>query len=158
MRTDGFVIAAVLAVAAAWSGAAAEPELELRLETAGVALGDRIPVELVARGGGDGLWGDLSVQIPAGGEWAVVEGPEERPGSAPPAWTVTLVPLAVGDLDLPAMVVGVRDPAGAVRQVRAPDAVVTVGSVLAADDGLEPAALKPPVGVEGLPWEWLVPG
>jgi hypothetical protein len=136
----------------------AAPELELRLEADGVRLGDRVAVELVARGGADLMWGDLAVQIPDGGEWAVVDGPAERPGSAPPAWTVTLVPLAVGELDLPAMAVGARTPDGTVERIAAAPRTVTVGSVLAEDDALEPAGLKPPIGVSGLPWEWIVPG
>lgn len=152
MRADWLLIL-ILAAAPA---SATSPELELRLDAGEARLGDRIEVDAMARGG-DVLWGELTVDVAADGEWAVVDGPREVSGSVPPAWTVTLVPLAVGELELPGFRAGYRGDEGATGQAVAPATTVRVGGVLADEDDTEPSPLKDPVGVRGLPWEWFVP-
>jgi hypothetical protein len=70
---------------------------------------------------------------------------------------MVMVPLAVGELELPPVTVSVRDQSGS-RQVRsASSPVVSITSVLPEDEAPEPAPLRDPLGVGGFPWEWVVP-
>jgi hypothetical protein len=65
----------------------------------------------------------------------------------------------LGDQTLPPIEVSIRSPEGETRQIgcAAPPAVSVV-SVLSGDDGdQEPAPLRDPIGVRGLPWEWIAP-
>ena len=86
--------AVVLALLTAASVGAAEPSLEVTVPDGAVAVGDRVPVRVQARGEA-GLWGELTVRVNPDGPWAVVDGPREIEGSRPPAWEVILVPLKV---------------------------------------------------------------
>lgn len=147
-----------LALAVATVAGAVEPAVEVTAPDATVAVGDRVPVRVQARGGDGWLWGDLTVHVTGSEQWAVVDGPNEVEESRPPAWTVTLVPLALGELELPDMTVSVRSPDGKARGVTASGATaVEVASVLPPDEEVPPAPLRDPLGVHGLPWEWLVP-
>lgn len=152
------LVGMVLALAVATVAGAVEPAVEVTAPDAAVAVGDRVPVRVQARGGDGWLWGDLTVQVAGSDQWAVIDGPHEVEGSRPPAWTVTLVPFALGELELPAMTVSVRPPDGEARGVTASGGVaVEVASVLPPDEEVPPAPLRDPLGVHGLPWEWLVP-
>jgi hypothetical protein len=124
-----------------------------------VTVGDRLDLSVSARGGEGWLWGELQVVHDAGGPWEVVDGPRPVRGSDPPAWQVTVAAMQVGELELPALVATVRSTDGETVEVTPVDApVVNVVTVLAPDDEGEPAPLRDPVGVSGLPWEWVVPG
>ncbi len=137
---------------------AGEASLEIRVPDHAVTVGDRVSVRVQARGGEDGLWGDLALSVAKGEPWAVVEGPREVPGAKPPAWEVVLVPLDIGDLDLPAIEASLRNTDGvAVNIAPAIKPTVTVASVLAPEDEGQPAPLRDPMGVEGFPWEWVAP-
>ncbi len=151
------LMATILAVVIVASAVAAEPSLEVAVPSGPVAVGDRVPVRVQARGDG-GLWGELTVRVSPDGPWAVVDGPREIEGSRPPVWELTLVPLQVEQLELPEMTSTVRSEDGAVRRI-APVAAssVTVASVLPPDQEVEPAPLRNPLGVHGFPWEWAVP-
>lgn len=139
------------------------PSLDVTVPTAAVSVGDRVAVQVAARGTGDLQWGNLKVAVAADGDWAVVDGPREVAGSAPPAWEVVLAPLAVGEVQLPELSTTAREPGGeAVEVTPAELPKVTVASVLPAAEGGEAAApearpLRAPLGVHGLPWEWLLP-
>ncbi len=148
----------LLVLAVATGARAADPTIEVDLPGATVTVGDRVPVSVQARGGDGWLWGDLTVQVAGSDEWAVVDGPHEVVGSRPPAWTFALAPLAVGELALPAIKVTVRPPDGEVQTLTAGgNMAVEVASVLPPDEEVPPAPLRDPLGVHGLPWEWLVP-
>lgn len=137
---------------------AGDASLEIRVPDHAVTVGDRVSVRVQARGGEDGLWGDLALSAVAEDSWAVVEGPREVPGATPPAWEVVLAPLDVGDLELPEIEASLRNADGqAVNVAPAQKPTVTVASVLAPDDEGRPAPLRDPLGVEGFPWEWLAP-
>jgi hypothetical protein len=140
------------------TAAAVEPSLELDVTAAAVTVGDHVDVRVHARGGEDWLWGDLTVRVDQQGAWAVVGGPVELSGSRPPVWSVTLAAMETGELELPELSVGARMPGGEGRTISATDRpVVTVASVLPPEGEAEPAPLRNPLGVHGLPWEWLVP-
>jgi hypothetical protein len=148
----------LLVIASARPVGAQQPMLEVSVPDVAVTVGDRVPVRVQARGGDDWMWGDLTVTVAGGDRWAVVDGPHEMAGARPPAWTVALAPLAVGKLELPRMSVSVRPPDGEPRIVAVEDqAVVEVASVLPPEEEVPPAPLRDPLGVHGLPWEWLVP-
>ncbi len=148
----------LLALAVATSAGAVEPAMEISVPDAAVTVGDRVPVRVQARGGEDWLWGDLTVQVSGSDQWAVVDGPQPVEGARPPAWTMILVPLALGDVELPKMAVSVRPPDGEPRTVTSSGTIaVEVASVLPPDEEVPPAPLRDPLGVHGLPWEWLVP-
>ncbi len=135
-----------------------EPVLEVSAPPGTVSVGDRVPVRVAARGGDGWLWGEVAVEVGELGPWEVVEGPRAIAGARPPAWELVLAPMAVGDQPLPDLRATVRSPDGEARQV-GPAGVptVNVASVLPPDQEVEPAPLRDPVGVHGVPWEWLVP-
>jgi hypothetical protein len=149
-----------LMVALACAGVAAEgpATLEVVVPEGTVSVGDRVPVRVVARGGDGLLWGELRVVVPTGGPWELVDGPQTVAGARPPAWQVELAPMELGEVPLPDFQVTVRPPDGEPQDVTpASTPSLQVASVLPTDQEAEPAPLKDPVGVEGLPWEWLVP-
>jgi hypothetical protein len=66
--------------------------------------------------------------------------------------------MVVGELSLPDLGAGVRGPDGEVREVAAPKLpTVNVVSVLPAEEEVQPAPLRDPMGVAGFPWEWVLP-
>lgn len=137
---------------------ALDASLDVQVAEQAFTVGDSISVRVLARGGQDLLWGELTARIGNDDAWAVTGGPHEIPGSSPPAWEVTLVPLKVGELDLPAFEAGVRVQGSEPESVTAEAVVkVTVASVLGPEDAGEPAPLKGPLGVQGFPWEWVLP-
>ena len=151
------IVLGVAALAAA-SGLASEPTLEVSAPSTAVTVGDRVQLRVQARGGEQWLWGELTVAVTADGPWAVVDGPHEVAGADPPAWQLTLAPMKTGTLPLPELRASVRPPDGAPRAVTPAEGVsIEVASVLPAEGEAEPAPLRDPVGVHGLPWEWLVP-
>jgi len=151
------VIAIAVALAAA-SGLAAEPTLEVSVPQGPVTVGDRVPLRVQARGGEQWLWGELTVAVTADGPWAVFDGPHEVAGAHPPAWQLTVAPMKTGTLPLPALRASVRPTDGEPRGVKPGEAVsLEVASVLPAEGEAEPAPLRDPIGVHGLPWEWLAP-
>lgn len=160
MLTDRLAIAVSLSAVllAAGTALAEAPVLEARVPDATVTVGDRVPVRVQGRGEAALLWGELAVSSPPGGPWAVVDGPNQVAGARPPAWELTLAPMATGSIPLPEMLVTVRSPDGdssTVALAGAPS--VEVASVLPPGEQVEPAPLREPIGVHGLPWEWLVP-
>jgi len=148
-------LVAWLAVAAAQG---AEPaRIAAKVPPAAVSVGDHVTVQVAAVGDQGDLWGEL--QVEPSEQWAVVEGPRTVPEADPPAWTVVLAPLATGTLQLPPMHANVRrgdDAPSAVALTERPE--VTVASVLPPGGDPRPAALRAPIGVHGLPWEWILPG
>ena len=147
----------IVALAAA-SALAAEPALEVSAPAAAVTVGDRVPVRVQARGGEGWLWGELTAAVTADGPWVVVDGPHEVAGAEPPAWELTLAPMKTGALPLPELRASVRPPDGPPRAVTVGEAAsVQVASVLVEEGEAEPAPLRDPIGVHGLPWEWLAP-
>jgi len=137
---------------------AGEASLEIRVPDHAVTVGDRVSIRVQARGGEDALWGDLALSAAQGDPWAVVEGPREIPGAKPPAWEVVLVPLDVGDLELPAIEASLRNTDGVAVNIAADQQMtVTVASVLAPEDEGQPAPLRDPLSVHGFPWEWAGP-
>jgi hypothetical protein len=157
VRTEAAVGALLLLAVVVGQTAAEDPSLELSAPAQAVSVGDRVVVEIRARGGDGLLWGEPELQVEADGPWAVVEPPRAVAGAAPPVWQATLAPFKVGELELPEVAVSVRPAAGApVTVVAATRPAVTVASVLS-DEAKDPAPLRDPVGVEGWPWEWLPP-
>jgi hypothetical protein len=154
LKLRGVVV--LLAVATGASAGAAV--LDVTVPDHAVTVGDRVAVRVTARGEAGILWGELAVATTADGPWAVVDGPRGIRGSDPPAWEVTLAALNVGELALPELVVSARREGGEAFQV-GPDSPpqVTVATVLAPEDDGQPAPLVDPVGVTGVPWEWLPP-
>ncbi len=137
---------------------AGEASLEIGVPNHAVTVGDRVSIRVQARGGEDALWGDLALSEAEGDPWAVVEGPREIPGAKPPAWEVVLVPLDVGDLELPGIEASLRNTDGVAINISAVQKLtVTVASVLKPEDEGRPAPLRDPLGVRGFPWEWAVP-
>ncbi len=136
---------------------AEDPSLELVAPAQAVSVGDRVAVEIRARGGDGLLWGEPELRVEANGPWVVVEPPRAVAGAVPPVWRATLAPLEVGDVALPEVAVSVRPAAGEPVTVGAATRpAVTVASVLSGD-APAPAPLRDPVGVSGWPWEWLPP-
>jgi hypothetical protein len=154
---SGWVALAVVLLTASVV-AADEPSLAVSAPTHAVTVGDRVPVNVQARGEPSWLWGELTVTVTADGPWAVVDGPNEVVGARPPAWQLTLAPLATGELPLPEMQATARLPDGEARPVTvAESATIEVASVLPPEGDVEPAPLRDPIGVHGLPWEWVAP-
>jgi len=151
--------AAILVAASAAVAAADPPSLEIAASPAQLRVGDRLEVMASARGGDGWLWGELSVALEPGGPWALVDGPTAVPGTRPPAWRLTLAPMALGDQTLPTITVSARSSDGETTEVTSDEPVsVSVVSVLDGDEGnTDPAPLRGPVGVRGFPWEWVVP-
>ncbi len=148
--------AALVAGVAAMALAGEGPHLAATVPTSAVTVGDRVTAEVAAVGDASALWGELSVAPDE--TWAVAVEPSRVVGADPPAWRVVLTPLKVGELALPAMSVTVRRDGDPVPAVLSEPPTVTVASVLPPGDEVEPAALRPPIGARGLPWEWFVPG
>ncbi len=137
---------------------AADASLEIRVPDHAVTVGDQVSVRVQAHGGDDGLWGDLVLSPGFEKSWAVAEGPREIPRATPPAWEIVLVPLALGDLELPEIQASLREADGqAVNIAPAETSTVTVASVLAPEDEGQPSPLRNPVGIVGFPWEWVAP-
>lgn len=154
------VLAAVLAVAATAAAAARSPapSLSVAVPPKKLTVGDRLAVRVTAHGKPGLLWGTPEVVAGPQAWWAVVGTPEPVADADPPAWNLTLVPLAVGSLPLPPIRVTVRTPGGAGRAVTAEGAPrVTVVSVLPPGGKVKPAPLADPQGVTGFPWEWIPP-
>jgi hypothetical protein len=147
------VLIAVSVVAAADE----PPALEVVIEQAETRVGDRVPVRVMARGGHDLLWGGLEVGDPDQERWAVAVKPREVSGTRPPSWELVLVPLDVGEVQLPPFRVSVRGADGGA--VVAPSILpsITVSSVLPPEGEAEAAPLRDPIGVTGFPWEWVAP-
>jgi hypothetical protein len=135
------------------------PALELEVSPATVRVGDRVRVHASARGGDTWMFGELTVALSPDGPWALAAGPTAVAGARPPAWELQLVPLAVGEQELPEITTTARPEDGEAVEVAAGSRpVVVVSSVLPA--GEEPPAAAPlrdPVGVRGFPWEWVLP-
>ncbi len=159
MRSIDVVLVAVVAVLATGVVAAADPAaLEVTVAAGPVRVGDRVPVRVTARGGGDLLWGDLRVAVEPDGPWVVVEAPREIEGARPPVWEMVLAPMEVAELDLPGITASVRDPGGTGGEITAAsEQKIVVTSVLPEGDDVEPVPLRDPVGVSGFPWEWVLP-
>ena len=137
---------------------AAPAALEVTVSATSPRIGDRVAVRVAARGGEDLIWGELRVGIEADGPWVVVDGPREMAGARPPVWELVLAPLEVGELSLPDLGAGVRGSDGEVAEVGAAELpTVSVVSVLPAEEEVQPAPLRDPVGVSGFPWEWVLP-
>ena len=153
------LLAAVLFAAGSTVAGAAEPELEIEVSPSSVRVGDRVEVVVAARGGGDLLWGELTITSPADGPWALADRPTAVPGARPPVWRMLLAPLEIGELELPAISVSARAADGEAVAVGASEApTVNVVSVLSGDEGdTAPAPLRDPIGVRGPPWEWILP-
>ncbi len=151
-------VAVAVACSAAWA-AAGDVSLELAVSPSSVRVGDRVEVVVSARGGDGWLWGEPAVATAGGGAWALVDGPTALAGARPPAWTMALAPVDLGELELPEISVSARPPDGEpVRVVGDVTPVVSVVSVLPEGDGQpNPAPLRDPIGVAGVPWEWLLP-
>ncbi len=151
----------VVALGVAVTAAAAEeapPRLEVSVPAAAVSVGDPVAVRAQVRDAEGWLLGELEVGCLPNGPWEVVDGPRAVAGARPPAWQVVLAPMALGELELPAMSVSARRSDGEALVVEGgATAPVTVASVLAPGGPNEPAPLRDPVGVRGLPWEWLAP-
>jgi len=159
VRIDA-VAAAVLSAlcSAAAVGFAAPAVLEVTVPSDAVRVGDRVPVQIAARGGEELMWGELEVAVEAAGPWAVVDGPREVAGARPPVWELVLAPMAVGEIEVPELSAGVRDADGEASEVGASELpTVNVVSVLPAEEEAQPAPLRGPLGVSGFPWEWVLP-
>jgi hypothetical protein len=146
-------------VGAAAVAAADDPTLSLEVSPSSVRVGDRVDVVVSARGGGDGLWGEPTVAVTDDGPWALVDGPTAVAGARPPAWTLVLAPLELGEQSLPNISVSLRMPDGEPVTVTgdAPPAVEVVSVLPEGDEPPEPAPLRDPIGVAGFPWEWVLP-
>lgn len=139
--------------------AAEEASLELEISPTSVAVGDRVEVMASARGGGELLWGELTVALEPDGVWELVGGPTAVSGVRPPAWMLELAPMEMGEQKLPAITVSARSADGEVTEIGSADPPsVNVVSVLSGEEGdTAPAPLRDPIGVRGLPWEWALP-
>ena len=159
LQRAGTLAGLMLMAATAAAIAAEPPALEITVaQRAALRVGDRLPLTVAARGGDDGLWGELQVVTDPDGPWVVVDGPHGLAGAQPPAWELVLSPIKTGDLTLPRMVTTVREAGAEAREVAtAEPPSVTVGSVLPESDDVQPIPLRDPVGVSGFPWEWVLP-
>lgn len=153
------LVAATLIVAWAAMAAAAAPGLEVAATPAELRVGDRLEVLASARGGDGWLWGELTVALEPGGPWELVDSPVEVPGTRPPAWRLTLVPMALGEQALPSISASARSSDGETAAVTSDEPVtVSVVSIFGGDDEeAAPAPLRDPIGARGFPWEWVLP-
>ena len=158
-RSRRWLLPAVLAAGAAATAAADAPTLSIEVSPGSVRVGDRVEVMASARGGGDGLWGEPTVAVTDEGPWALVDGPTAVAGARPPAWTLVLAPLELGEQPLPDISVSVRMPGGDTVSATAdaPPSVEVVSVLPEGDEPPEPAPLRDPIGVAGFPWEWVLP-
>ncbi len=158
MSTSRSIAAIVLCLVALQADGEERPVLEVSVPDRAVTVGDRVGVQISARGGDDWLWGELQVRVEKLGPWEVVDGPRTVAGARPPVWELVLAPMEVGEIDLPELTSSVRSPDGEAVTVRAEVIPkVEVGSVLPPEGEVEPAAVKDPIGVRGFPWEWVLP-
>ena len=161
MFIDRALLCAVAAVMLATGApvAAEGPSLDLEIVGGPVRVGDRVEVTASARGGDGWLWGELTVALEPDGPWALVAPPTAIAGVRPPAWKFALAPMALGEQALPEITVSVRSSEGETDRIScAEPPVVTVGSVLSSEEGDQaPAPIRDPIGVRGLPWEWILP-
>jgi hypothetical protein len=146
-------------LAAASTLRADEPALGLEVAPASARLGDRVRVLATARGGEELLWGELTVAVEPEGAWEVVEPPTPVAGARPPVWQLELAPMRLGELPLPPIAVTARAADGATAEVRCetPPAVTVVSTLQAGEESPAPAPLRDPIGVRGVPWEWILP-
>ncbi|MCU0304632.1 MAG: hypothetical protein MUC56_11305 [Thermoanaerobaculales bacterium] len=146
-------------LAAATTVRADRPTLELEAVPASARLGDRVRVLATARGGEDLLWGELAVGVEPDGPWEIVSPPTAVAGARPPVWELVLAPMRLGELPLPPITVTARGADGATADAGCETPpVVTVVSTLAPDEeSPAPAPLRDPIGVRGVPWEWILP-
>ena len=153
------VVTALLAVWSATVGAAEEPSLDLEIAQSSARVGDRVEVMVSARGGDGRLWGELTVALQPDGPWALVTPPESIAGVRPPAWKLILAPMALGEQELPEISVSVRSPDDQTSVITCaePPAVSVVSILSGSEDDQAPAPLRDPIGVRGLPWEWVLP-
>ncbi len=154
MRADR-LSPAVMATLAVLLAAAAASGAGLQVSVAGrgpFAVGDRIEVTVTAPPG-PRTWKAPELAGGADDAWAVAGEPRMvEPGR----WTMELVPLRTGTLPLPGLVV--RDAAGTAVSAPPGSASVEVTSVLPPGTAVPtPDPLRAPVGVRGLPWEWVPP-
>jgi hypothetical protein len=157
--TDRLLAAVLVAVSAA-AAAADTPSLDLEAAPGSVRVGDPVEITASARGGDGWMWGELTVSVSDAGPWALVDGPTPVAGARPPAWTLALAPLELGEPALPRITVSARPPDGEPVTVEcdAPPVVEVVSVLPDGDDPPEPAPLRDPLGVRGFPWEWVLPG
>lgn len=160
--SDKRLLPLLIAIAVAGIAAAAvaqEPSLELEVSPTSVRVGDRVEVLASARGGNELMWGELAVALQPDGPWGLVDGPAAVPGARPPAWKLELVPLEMGEQTLPSMTVSTRSKDGEVLEIGSESPpTITVVSVLSGEEGdSAPAPLFDPIGVRGVPWEWILP-
>jgi hypothetical protein len=159
--TERVVLAAAAAVVlvAVAPAAAEEPSLDLEVDAGPVRVGDPVEVTATARGGDGWLWGELTVALEPDGPWALVDPPVAIAGVRPPAWRFALAPLALGEQALPEITVSVRSPDDDTDRISCSEPpAVTVASVLPPDEGERaPAPMRDPIGVRGMPWEWILP-
>jgi len=118
------------------------PSIEIQVSDGEVHLGDQVRVKVLARSGEGWLWGGLSVASGGDEPWAVVTPPSELAGAQPPVWELTLMPLQLGELDLPEVGVSARAADGTTRDlVPRETPKITVVSALGDEaEKAEPAA------------------
>lgn len=137
---------------------AGTPAIEVQAPSSPLSVGDALKIQVRAVGGEDGLWGELKVESSEDGDWAVLEGPTAVSASTPPSWELSIAPLKTGELSLPPLSVRWRKGQDAPREISpANSPKITVASVIPPKDEKGPAPLKAPLGVEGFPWEWVLP-
>jgi len=154
------LVVAVLVALSAVIAAAQEPALELEASPMSVRVGDRVEVKASARGGPSGwLWGELTVALEPGGVWELVDGPTAIPEVRPPAWKLTLAPMELGEQSLPSIAVSARSSEGETTRIEGSgETTIAVVSVLTGqEEDPAPAPLRDPMGVRGVPWEWILP-
>lgn len=161
MSTERIALPIVAALMLASPGLvmAEEPSLDLEIVQSSVRVGDRVEVVASARGGDGWLWGDLTVELEPGGPWELMAPPAAITGVRPPAWKLALAPMALGDQTLPEITVSARSSEGETSRIACPEPPsVSVVSVLSGEEEDQaPAPLRDPIGVHGLPWEWILP-
>jgi hypothetical protein len=137
---------------------AASPKLDVSVQEGASLVGDSVQFTVQARGGEDLVWGDLEIEMPELGPWALVAEPRAVAGSRPPVWSLTLAPMRVGEIEAPVFTVAARTEDGRIITVEAESQpAVTIGSVLPAEGEAEPNPMRQPLGVGGFPWEWVAP-
>jgi hypothetical protein len=158
VRIEFPAVALLWVLCVATIGAAEPAALDVAVPEASFRVGDRVPVRVAARGGEDLMWGELRVAIEPAGPWAMVEDPQELTGARPPVWELVLVPMATGELALPAIAAGIRSGDGEAGEIGLADLpTLNVLSVLPEDQEAQPAPMRDPLGVSGFPWEWVLP-